>query len=64
MLINVREKVGIEILKTPKAFIDYLQTVDDVYKNFEDYNSIKERGGFHDMIANTESCKKLSPKVN
>ena len=43
MLINVRGKIGHEILKTPKAFIDYSQTIDDFYLNFEDYNSKKKR---------------------
>ena len=28
---NNKEKVGIKILKNPKAFIDYSQTIDDVY---------------------------------
>ena len=28
LLINKRGKVGIQILKNPKAFIDYSQTVD------------------------------------
>ena len=36
LLINRREKVGIENLKNPKAFIDYSQTIDDVYENLED----------------------------
>ena len=36
LLINGREKVGIEILKTPKVFTDYSQTTDDVYWNLED----------------------------
>ena len=31
LLINGREKVGIKRLKNPKAFIDYSQTIDDVY---------------------------------
>ena len=31
LLINGREKVGIEYLKNPKAFTDYSQTIDDVY---------------------------------
>ena len=39
MLINGREKVGIANLKNPKAFIDYSQTIDDVYEN---YNLTKE----------------------
>ena len=42
MLINGREKVGIDTLKNPKAFIDYSQTIDDVYENLEDYNSTKK----------------------
>ena len=38
MLINKREKVGVENLKNPKAFIDYSRIIDDVYENLEDYN--------------------------
>ena len=41
LVINGREKIGIKILKILKAFIDYLQTIDDVYENLEDYNPIK-----------------------
>ena len=41
--INGREKVGIKKLKNPKAFIGYLQTIDDVYENFEDYNPAKKK---------------------
>ena len=36
MYINGRKKVGIEILENPKAFIDYSQTIDDIYENLED----------------------------
>ena len=53
-------------MKIPKAFIDYLQTIDDVYENLEVYNPTKERRVlivFDDMIAVMESNKKLSPKV-
>ena len=59
MLIKQREKVGIEILKNQKAFIDYLQTIDKVYENEEDYNPSKEKkvlvvfdGLIVDMVAN------------
>ena len=61
MLINGREKVGIKILKNPKAFIDYSQKIDDVYENLEDYNSTKKRRVlilFDDMIADLKSNKK------
>ena len=36
LVINGREKVGIEILKIPKEFIGYSQAIDDVYENLED----------------------------
>ena len=32
LLINRREKVGIKNLKNPKAFINYSQTIDDLYQ--------------------------------
>ena len=66
LLINGREKVGIEILKSQKAFIGYSQTTNDVYKNLEDYNSTKKRRvlkTFDDMIADMKSNKKLSPII-
>ena len=66
LLINGREKVGIEILKNPKAFINYSKTIHDVLENLEDYNPTKKRRVlivFDDMIADIESNKKLSPIV-
>ena len=65
MAINERKKVGIENLKNSKTFIDYSQTIDDVYENLEDYNPTKKRRVlivFDDMIADMKSNKK-SPKV-
>ena len=41
LLTNRRKKIGIGILKNPKAFNDYSQTIDDVYENLEDYNQTK-----------------------
>ena len=58
MLIKGRKKVGIKTLKNPKAFIDYSQTIADVYENLEDYNPTKKRRVFivfDDMIADIES---------
>ena len=60
------KKVGIEILKNPKTFSDYSQTIDDVYENLEDYNPTKKRRAlivFDDMIADMKCNKKLSPIV-
>ena len=42
LLINGKEKAGNKTLKNPKVFIDYWQTVDDVYENLEDYNTTKK----------------------
>ena len=66
MLINVREKVGNEILKNLEPFIDYSQIIDNVYENLQDYNPTKKRRVlmvFDDMIADMELNKKLSPNV-
>ena len=65
LLIKGRKKVRIENLKIPKAFVDYSQTIDDVYKNLEDYNPTKKRRvliAFDDTIADMKSNKNLSSK--
>ena len=52
------ENVGIKVLKYPKAFIDYSQTIDDIYENLEDLNPTKKRIVLivlDDMIADMES---------
>ena len=67
LLINGREKAGIENLKTLISFIDYSQTTDDVYENLEDYNPTKKTRVltvFDNIIADMESNKKLGPKVS
>ena len=67
LLINGREKVGIEKLRIPKAFTDFSQTIDDVNDNLEDYNPTKKRRVLivsDDMITYMEFNKKLSPIVN
>ena len=66
LLINGREKVGNEIFKNPKEFIDYSQTIDDFYENLEYYNPTEKRRVlimFDDMMADMESNTKLSPIV-
>ena len=42
-LIIKREKIGTKKLRNPKAFIDYSQTIDDVYENLEDCNPTKKK---------------------
>ena len=63
LLINGREKSGIKISKNSKAFIDFSQTIDDVYENLEDCSQAKKRRElimFDDIIADMELNKKLS----
>ena len=53
-LINKRERVGINHLKDPKAFIGYSNDMNKVYKNIDNYNPDKENKiliVFDDMIA-------------
>ena len=40
-LINKREKVGLNHFNNPKAFLEYSNGMQDVHKNIEDYNPIK-----------------------
>ena len=35
-LINKREKVGLDLFNNPRAFIEYSNDMQDVYKNIED----------------------------
>ena len=65
-LINKREKVGLNHFNDLKAFMEYSNDIQDVYKNIEDYNPIKKRKiliVFDDMIADMISNNKLNPIV-
>ena len=42
-LINKRKKVGIDHFNNPKAFMDYSNIMQGVYKNTEEYNPRKKR---------------------
>ena len=62
-LVNKREKVGLNHFNDPKAFMEYSNDMQDVYKNIEYYNPIKNRKiliVFDDMIAD---MIKLNPIV-
>ena len=65
-LINIREKVGLDHFDDPKAFIEYSNDMQDVYKNIDDYNLRKKRKVlivFDDMIADMINNNKLNPIV-
>ena len=42
-LINKRESTGLKHFNDPKAFIEYSNDMQDVYKNIDEYNTDKER---------------------
>ena len=65
-LINKPEKVGLDYLNDPKAFMDYSNNMQDVYKNIEEYNPGKKRKVlivFDDMIDDVINNKNLNPIV-
>ena len=65
MLISKRDSTGLKYLKS-KAFIDYSNDMDHIYKNIEEYNSNKKRKiltVFADMIVDMLNNKKLNPIV-
>ena len=60
MFINGREKVVIENLKNPEAFIVYSKTINDIYENLLNYNPKKKKRVlivFDDMTGEMESKK-------
>ena len=65
-LINKRESTGLKYLNDSKAFIEYSNDMDDIYKNTEEYNPNKKRKTlivFDDMITDMLSNKKHNPIV-
>ena len=52
--INIREKVRLDHYDDPKAFIEYSNDIQDIYKNIDEYNIDKKSKiliVFDDMIA-------------
>ena len=65
-LINKRESTGSKNFNDPKAFIEYSNDMQDVYKNIDEYNADKECKiliVFDDMIADLINNKKLNSVV-
>ena len=62
-LINKRERVGLNHCDDSKAFMEYSNNMQDVYKDIEEYNPRKNRKVlivFDDMIADMINNKKLT----
>ena len=62
-LINKRKSTGLKHFNDPKAFIEYLNNMQGVFKNIEEYNTDKELKiliVFDDMIADIINNKKLN----
>ena len=64
-LINKQESTGSKHLNVSKAFTEYSNDMDDIYKNIEEYNPNKKRKVLivFDMIADMLSNKTLNPVV-
>ena len=63
MLINKRQCTVLKHLNDSKAFLEYSNDLDDIYKNIEEYNLNKKRKiliVFEDTIADMLSNKKLN----
>ena len=66
LLIHNSESTGVKHLNNSKAFIEYSNDMDDIYKNIEKYNSNKKRKiliVFDYMIADILSNKKVNQIV-
>ena len=62
LLIEKCKVAGIKHLNDPNAFIQCLNTIDDVYENIHDYNSSRKREiliVFDDMIADIMTNKRF-----
>ena len=66
LLINKKERTGLKYINDSKAFIEYSNDMDDIYRNTEEYNPNKKQkilivfdGIIVDMLGN----KKLNPIV-
>ena len=66
LLINKRDSTSLKYFNDSKAFIEYSNGMDDIYKNIEEYNPNKKRKiliAFDNLIADMLSNKKPNPIV-
>ena len=63
LLIKKRKNAGLNYFNDSKAFIEYSNDMDDIYKNIVEYNPSKKRKiliAFDDKIADIHNNEKLS----
>ena len=65
LLISKRESTGIKYSNDSKAFIEYSNDMDDIYKNIKEYNANKQKIliVFDDVIADMLINKNVTPIV-
>ena len=66
LLINKTESTGLKFLNDSKAFIEFSNDMDDIYKNIKEYNLNKKQKiliRLDDIIADMLNNKKLNPIV-
>ena len=66
LLIEKRENAGIKHLNDPTAFVEYSNTMDDVYGNIDDYNPKRKRKNlivFDDIIADIMTSKRFQARI-
>ena len=64
LLIKKREEVGMSLDPNPKAFIEYVNTVDNVHNNIDNYNPRRKQEitiVFDNLIADINNNKKFKP---
>ena len=67
LLINKREKAGISFNNDPTAFIEYSNSMDDIFPQIEDYKKKRKRKiliVFDDVISHVISDKKAQQILN
>ena len=67
LVIYKKESTGLKYLNDSKAFIEYSNNMDDIYKNNEESNPNKNRKiliVFDDLIADVLSNKKFTPIIS
>ena len=66
LLIKKRKDAEIKNLDDPSAFIEYSNTMDNIYSNINDYNLKRKRTiliAFDDMIADIMANKKFEASI-